>query len=163
MVGHPAMLRENQPDCCLPCPNVPALNSQTCWRCKDTGASWPNHLRLPSPGLSPRLHGTPYLPPTNHDRAYDSEIEGVPPHFWYLYTALWWVKCLKPTEFTKDLKCKNESKSALLTVECPSTGQYTVYCVVMQLTSRLQMTAVCWVNLTVKTSNEGMEWNFCAY
>jgi len=36
MNGHPAMLRENQTDRCLPCQNGTAQNPLTCWRRKGT-------------------------------------------------------------------------------------------------------------------------------
>jgi len=38
---HPAMVRENQTDGCLPCENSAAKNPETCWRCKVKGAPPP--------------------------------------------------------------------------------------------------------------------------
>jgi len=39
--SHPAMVRENQPDGCLPCQNGTVINPQTCWRGKGTGEPQP--------------------------------------------------------------------------------------------------------------------------
>jgi hypothetical protein len=38
---HPAMVRENQTDGCIPCQNRTTHNPQTCWRRKDMGAAPP--------------------------------------------------------------------------------------------------------------------------
>jgi hypothetical protein len=54
MESHPAMIRQNQSDGCLPCQNGTARNPQTRWERKGMGAPPPVRRR----------HGTPHLTPS---------------------------------------------------------------------------------------------------
>jgi len=74
---HPAMVRENQTDGCLPCPNSTANNPQTRWRSKGQGA--------PPPRPVPPW---PESPPVPSDDKECSEMEGMPPAFLYIHTPL---------------------------------------------------------------------------
>jgi len=77
---HPATIRENQTDRCLPCHHGMAKNPQTRWRRKGTGA--------PPPRLAPPRPGTPPGPPDHSKRSQSSETEGVPPGYVYIHTPL---------------------------------------------------------------------------
>ena len=74
---HPAMVRENQMDGCLPCQNGTANNAQTRWRRKGKGTPPPK----PAP---PR----PESPPVPSDDEESSETEGMPPAYVYIHTLL---------------------------------------------------------------------------
>jgi len=74
---HAAMVRENQTDGCLPCPNGTAKNPQTRWRRKGTGAPPPRRVP-PRPGL----------PPVPSDDNESSETVGMPPAYVYMHTLL---------------------------------------------------------------------------
>jgi hypothetical protein len=74
---HPAMVRENQMDSCLPCHNGTANHPQSRWRRKWIG-------ELPPQQTSPRP-GTPPLPSADDEI---SETEGVPPPYVYMHTPL---------------------------------------------------------------------------
>jgi hypothetical protein len=62
MERHPAMIRQNQSDCCLPCQNGTAKHPQTRWKRKGTGAPPPVRHRYRTPNLTPSLPGTPSPP-----------------------------------------------------------------------------------------------------
>jgi len=59
---HPAMLRQNHMDMCLPCHNGTAKNPQISWRHKGMSAPSPNSRREPAPGSTPLLAGMPPAP-----------------------------------------------------------------------------------------------------
>jgi hypothetical protein len=74
---HPAMVRKNQTDRCLPSPNGTAHNPETCWRHKGKGT--PRQRRAP-----PR----PESPPVTADDDQRSEPEGMAPAYVYIQTSL---------------------------------------------------------------------------
>ena len=74
---HPAMVRENQTDGCLPCPNGTAKNPETRWRRKGKGA--------PPPRWAPPRPESPPVPSDDNER---SETEGMPPAYVYIHTLL---------------------------------------------------------------------------
>ena len=74
---HLAIVRENQTDGCLSCPNGTVKNAQIHWRTKRTGA--------PRPWRAPPRPGT--LPVPSDDDGCPN-TEGVPPTYVYIYTPL---------------------------------------------------------------------------
>jgi len=74
---HPAMVRENHTDCCLPRPNGTAKNPETCWRPKGKGTP-------PSRQVPPQ----PESPPAPSDDDESSETEGMPSAYVYIHTLL---------------------------------------------------------------------------
>jgi len=72
MVRHPAMLRGNHMDGCLPYQNGTALNPQTWSRYKGTGAYPPDWLRKLTHEPMPRLAGTAPVPPSDNEEAHTS-------------------------------------------------------------------------------------------
>ena len=72
---HPAMVRENQSDSCLPCQNGTAKNTETRWRHKGKGA--------PPPRWVPPRPESPLLPSDDDET---SETEGMPPAYVYIHT-----------------------------------------------------------------------------
>jgi len=163
MVRHSAMLHECQSDGCLPWHNGTALNLQTRWMLNGTGTPALDWLRQSTPELTPHPPGIPSLPPADNHEAQDSEIEGVPPGYLYICTALLCSRIGNRDEYTDNRKRDEDFSPDLLTDEGPATGLYTVRCVMMQLTTILKMTAAYCANLTVKMSNHGMQWNFWVY
>jgi len=127
--GHPAMVRENQTDRCLPCQNGTEMNPLSRWRRKGTGA--------PPPWLAPLKPGTPHAPPDDSGRTLSSETEGVPPGYVYIHTALPSALLFNLDPYAKDPMRNEDFIPDLLTDEGPSTGQYTISCMVMQLTAIL--------------------------
>jgi len=104
MVKHPAMLRENLPEGYLPGQNATALNQQTCWRHKLTGAPPPDQLRQPTPQPTPRPPRMPSLPPSNNEDARLSKIEGMPPRHLCGHSALPCTRCFTYDKYTEDCK-----------------------------------------------------------
>ena len=123
------MVRDNQMDGCLPCQNGTAMNSQTRWRCKGTAA--------PPPRAAPHQPRTPAVPPGDSDRSQSSETEGVPPRYVYIHSPFHSTQFLNFDLYAKDRKRDNDWIRDFLTDEGTSTGQYTICCGVMQLTSIL--------------------------
>jgi len=74
---HPAMVRENQTDGCLPCQNTSTNNPQTRWRGKGKGEPPPR-----------RVQPRPESPSLLSDNNEISETEGMPPAYVYLHTPL---------------------------------------------------------------------------
>jgi len=126
---HPAMVRENQTDSCLPCQNGTAMSLQTHWRRKGTG--------VPPPWLAPRQPRTPPALPGDSESSQSSETEGVPPEYVYIYTPLPSAQLFILNLYVKNHKCDKDFIPDLLTDEGPSTGYWTICCGVMQLTSIL--------------------------
>ena len=85
---HPAMVRDNQLDGCLPFQNGTAQNPPTRWRRKGTGAPSPERLRQPTPEPTPHAPKTPLVPPGSNEAAHLSEIETVPWGYVYIHTPL---------------------------------------------------------------------------
>jgi hypothetical protein len=75
---HPAMLHQNHTSSCLACQNGTALNPQTRWRRKGTGASSPDQRRQRTPEPSPPLPGTTLTPTSHASGAQHSQIMNVP-------------------------------------------------------------------------------------
>jgi len=75
------------------------------------------------------------LPPGENKGADASEIDGVPPGKVYICTACPCAECSNHDEFTENRKHNKYFHPDILTDESPSTGWYTIWCVVMQLTS----------------------------
>jgi len=126
MDRHPAMLRENQTDCCLPCQSGTAQNPQTCWRHKGTGAPPPERLREPTPEPTPEPMphppGTPPVPPGDNEAAHVSEIECVPPGYLYIHTCLPTAQFFNHDAYAKDHKGDKDFNPDLLTDKGTSTG-----------------------------------------
>jgi len=149
MERHPAMVHENQMDGSLPRKDSTAENPQARWMRKWMGAH-PSHPAPHPPGM-------PLAPPAENGRAPNSEINTVPPGYVYIHTPFPNAQLYNLDAYANDCKRNTHFIPDLLTDEGISTGWYTICCVVMQLTSILQMTAACWANLTVKTSIDRKE------
>jgi len=83
----------------------------------------------------------PLVPPRINEAAHLSEIEGVPPGYVYIHTPLPNARFFNHDAYTKDRKHDKDFDPDLVTDVEASTGEYTICCMVMQLTSILQMTA----------------------
>jgi len=70
-----------------------------------------------------------------------SEIDGAPTGYVYIHTALPSAQFFNHDAYAKDHKGDKDFDPDLLTDEETSTGYYTIWCVVMQLTSILRTTA----------------------
>jgi len=111
---HPAMVRENQTDGCLPCQNDTARNAQPRWRFKGTGA--------PPPPLAPPRPGMPPVPPDDRERTPSSETEGVLPGYVYIHIQLLSARFYNLDRYTEDRMRDKDFIPDLLTDEGPSTG-----------------------------------------
>jgi len=147
-----AMVPENQMDVWISWKNGTALNQQTFWWCKGMGE--------PLPDPAPPLPWMPPAPPGDNEGAQCSEIEGVPPRYVYLQTSLSSAEFFYFDADANDCKWNKDHIPDLLTDEVTSAGQCTTCCVVLQLTSMLQMRAVYWENLTLKRSIDRQERDF---
>jgi len=99
----------------------------------------------------------PSVPPGNNEAAHVSEIEGQPPGYVIIHTRLPSAPCFNYDAYAMDRKHDKDFDPDLLTNEGTSTDQYTICCMVMQLTSILQMTAANWANLILSMSIDQME------
>jgi len=149
MDRRPAMVRESQTDSCLPCQNGKAKNPQTCWKGKGKGAPLPE-AATPPPGTPPAQAG-------DNDVAQSSQIDGVPPWYVNIYTPLPQAQFFNVDAYAKDHKRDKYVIPDLLTRDGTSTGWYTNYSVLMQLTSILQTRVAYWVDLTVMMSMDRKE------
>jgi len=122
MDRHPAMLQENETDCCLPCQSGTAKNPQTCWRCKGTGAPPQERLREPTPEPTPHLPRTALVPPGDNEAAHVSEIAGLPPGYLYIHTCLPTAQFFNHDAYAKDRKRDKDFNPDLLTDKGTSTG-----------------------------------------
>jgi hypothetical protein len=146
--NHPAMVHENQTHGGFLCKNGTGKNPQTHWWRK--GRSAPPTRWVPH---------SPRTAPASSDDIECSKTEGVPPGYVYIHTPLpstWLVKCdpstndcMRIKDFIPDLRSDGS----------PSTGYFTISCVVMQLTAYLKTTAAVWVNLTATTRVDWTEWD----
>jgi len=141
---HMATVRENQTDDCLHCHNSNVYIPPTHWRHKGTGG--------PPPKPAPPLPGTPDVQAGENRGAQSSAMKGVPWGYVYIHTPLPNAQFFNLDAYAEDRKRDKDFIPDLLTDERTSTGQYTISCVVMQLTSILPMRAAYWANLTVITS-----------
>ena len=82
-------------------------------------------------------------PPTDNEGAESSQIDGVPPRYAHIPTPLSNAQFFDHDAYANDHKCDYDSFPDLVSDEETSTGQYTLYCVVMQLTSISLMRAAC--------------------
>ena len=154
---HLAMLQKDQMDGYLPCQNGTAQDPQIRWRRKGTVAPPPERLRQPTPEPTPHPPKMPVVPPGKNEAGHLSAIGGVPPGYVNIHTPLPHLQFCNLGAYAKDCKYDKDFNPDLLTDEGTSTGQYTIRCVVMQLTSILQTTAANWANLTVKMSIDWMK------
>ena len=122
MERHPAMLQENQTDCCLRCQNGTAQNPLTRWRCKGMGAPPPERFRQPTPELRPHPPGMPPVPPGDNEAAHVSEIDGVPPGYVNIHNHLPSSQFFNHDAYAKDHKRNQVFNPDLLTEKGTSTG-----------------------------------------
>ena len=111
---HPAMVRENLTDGCLPYQDGTAMNPQTHRRCKETGA--------PPPRPVPPRHGTPLAPPNDSEITQSTETEGVPPGYVYIHSLLPCARFVNLDPYAKDLMRDKDFIPDLLTDEGPFTS-----------------------------------------
>jgi len=122
MERHLAMLRQNQPDSCLPCPNGTAQNPHTHWKHRGTGAPPPERLRQLTPELTPQPPGTPPVPPGVTVGTHPSGIEGMLLGYVYIHTPLPSAQVFNHDAYAKDRMRDRDFDSDLLTDERTSIG-----------------------------------------
>ena len=98
---HPAMLRQIQTLGFLPCQNGTAMNPQTLWTCKGTGAPPPFQCSelIPEPTAPPA--GTPPAPTGITSGAQPAEIIHSPAGHPFSHTALHWAEYFEDDEDTE--------------------------------------------------------------
>jgi len=111
---HPAMVRENQLDGCLPCQNGTPKNPETRWR--------PKGMVPPPPRPAPLRPGTPPVLPDDSERTQCSKTEGVPLGYVYIHTPLHSDGFLNHNPYAKDRMGDTDCIPDLLTDKGPSTG-----------------------------------------
>jgi len=119
---HPAMLRENQMDCCLPCHTGTAQYPHTRWRRKGAGAPTPEQLRQPTPEPTTQPPDAPLVPPGNNRVAHLSKIEGVPSGYMHIHTPLHSAEFFNQDAYAKHMKRDKDFDPDLLTDVGTSTG-----------------------------------------
>jgi len=161
---HPAMLRQNHTDRWLPGQPGTTKNLQTRWRRKATGAPPPDRHRQPIPEPTEPLPAMPPVPPGANESAHISHSHNLPPGYVYSHASLPSTQFSNPDAYAQDSQHDNDYNPDMLTDDVPSTGYYTICCVVMQLTFILQTRAAFWVNLQVRMSIDWKErdiWVYC--
>jgi len=138
---HPAMVFENQTDGCLRCQNGTAKNSRTRWRHKGTGAPPQIRRKQPTPELTPPLPGMPPAPSGDKISAQRSEILNLPARYEYKHAPLSGTHVFTHDTYAEDSEHDEDFIPDLRNDDGTSTGWYTICCMVLQLTSILQMTA----------------------
>jgi len=151
------MVRENQIDGSLPCQNGTTKNPHTQWRHTETGAPLPDQHRQPIPEPILTLPWLPPAPPGVQEGAITSPVHSVAARYAYLHAALPKAQCFNLDAYAKHKKQDKYCIPDLRTVEATSTGEFAIWCIVMQWTSILQMRAAYYVNLQVKTSIDWKE------
>jgi hypothetical protein len=127
------MIRQNQTDSCLPCPNGTPKNPQSHTRCEDTDAPPPRPAQ-PQPD-------TPPAPPGDSEQNQCTAIEDVPPGYVYMNAPLPNTQFFNHDAYAQNRKRNKDCISDLVADQAPSTGSYAICCVVMQLISNWQMKA----------------------
>jgi len=122
MEWHPAMLRENQTDGCLPFHTGTAQNPQTPWRHKGTRAPPQVLVRQPTPEPMRHLPGIPPVSPAHNEGAHTSEIEALPPWYVYIHTSFPSAQFFNLDAYAKDPKHNKDINPDLLTDKGTSTG-----------------------------------------
>jgi len=122
MKRHLAMVQENHTDGCLQCQTATAQNPHTCWMFKSTGAPTPEQLRQLTREPMSHLYRMPPVPPTNHEGAGASGIQGVPPRYEYLHTRLPSAQFFNLDAYAKDRKRDKTFDPNLLTDAGTTTG-----------------------------------------
>jgi len=87
----------------------------------------------------------------------------VPPGYVYSHVPVPHAQFCNFDAYAKDSNRDKDFIPDLLTDERTSTGYYTICCVVMQLTSILQMGASYWANVHMVTNIDRKEQNFWVY
>jgi len=131
MERHPAMLHQHHTSRCLPCQNCTAKNLQTGWRRKGTGAPPPALRRQ----LMTSLPGTPPAPTGNNSGAQSSQMVNLLAGYAYSHTSCTCAEFSNLDASAQDSQHNTDFDPDTLTDGGTSTGLYTIYCVVMQLTS----------------------------
>jgi len=83
----------------------------------------------------------PSAPPGNSAGAQCSQIVNLPADHMYSHTSLRCAECFTLDAYAEDSQNHTDVDPDMLTDEETSTGQYTICCVVMQLTSILKTSA----------------------
>jgi len=119
---HLAMVYEIQADGCLPCQYGTALNPQTPWRRKGTGAPPQGWRNKPTPEQTPPPPGTPPVPPGDYHGSQSSQIAILPARYVYIPTLLPSTLRFNQDASTKDSEQDEDFIPDLLTDEGTSTG-----------------------------------------
>jgi len=119
---HPAMLRQNHMDGCLPCQIGTSKNQRTCWRRKGTVAPPPDRHRqlipkptLPLPGMLP-------VPPTENQGAQSSQIDNFLPRYVYSHAPLPSARFFNLYAYAQDNQHDKDFNPDMLTDDGISTG-----------------------------------------
>jgi len=135
---HPAMFHQNQTPGCLACQNGTAKNPPTCCRRKRTGAPLPNQRRKqtpePTPEPTPPLPETPPASTGNTSGAQRLDIVNLPARYVYSHSSLPCAESFTLNRSAQDSEHNTDYDPDMLPDEGVSAGQYTICCVVMQLT-----------------------------
>ena len=100
-------------------------------------------MGAPPAESAPPPPGRPFALAGDNAGAQSSKIEGVPPRYVYIHTPLRNAQLINRVAYAKVRKRDTDCIPDLPTDEGTYSGQYTICCMVMQLTSILQMTAAC--------------------
>jgi hypothetical protein len=80
-------------------------------------------------------------PSSDNQGAKQSQIDIVPPGYPSIHAALPNAQFFHLDAYSMDRQLEKDCNPDMLTDEGTSTGYYTIYCMLMQLTSMLQITA----------------------
>jgi hypothetical protein len=119
---HLAMLRQNHMPRCLPGPNGTVKSLQTRWRCKGTGAPWPNWRRQQTPEPMPSLSRKPAASTSNTSGAPSLEIVYVPAGYAYSDTSLPCAELFTLVTYAQDSEHNTEFDPDMLPDEGTSTN-----------------------------------------
>ena len=93
-----------------------------------------------TPEQTPPPPGTPPAPPGDNHGAQSSQIANLPARYVYIPTILPSAQLFNQDASTKDSEHDEDFIPDLRTHEGTSTGQYTICCMLIELTSIVQMT-----------------------
>jgi len=119
---HPTMVHEHRMDSSLLCKTGTALNPQTHWRHKETGAHPPDWVRRPMSQLTSPISGTLSAPLGYSKGAQGYQSNSLPLGYVYIHTVLRNPQWFNFDSYAKDSMCDKDITPYLLTDIATSTS-----------------------------------------
>ena len=119
---HPAMLRQNHMNGCVPCQTGTKSITQTSWRRTGMGTPPPDGHSQPTPEPKPPLPRIPPVSPGDNARAQSSQSDNLPPGYVYSHRPLPSAQFSNLDAYAQDSQHDTDCIPDMLTDEGTYTG-----------------------------------------